>query len=557
MIRKSTSPSLAELLQHAAWTRHLARGLAGDAAADDVVQETWVAALRRPPDTRQPLRPWLRSVVRNKVFNRSRDQARRASREARAGAGEAPESAENLIGRLELHKILVEVVSELAEPYRQMVLLAYFDELTSAEIGERHNIPAGTVRGRLKTALELLREALDRRLGSRAAWMPGIIELARPPSRLPPARHPHAAGGTAPASAGSTGLGFGSTLLPGVACAVAIAAAGTLWSIVRKPSPPRMESAPSAAAASSQTAGNDHATPLAATAVGRTGGARPGHITMAIGGVVVAGGPEAVSAIPRLGLGGGVSGAVVRVVGGLPARASPRTATTSLRIDRGQLSPRVQLLPAGTLLVVRNEDDTAHVVRAARGTLEVFRGSIPDHQLATVTIPGGAEPIRLEVLDAASAPAFVVPNESGLGGVTDPAGGFFIKGIPPGHYTLEVWDEALGRLTAEVTVPLAERALRFVFGSEPPPGVIWPCRIATRRDLPVVKACARGGQLAAMKVMKELVTKATALGERYTCADCHSDMSTYGLTPHAQDDLDKLLAAVKDPQRDGDRPARP
>ena len=135
MNRKNTPPSLAELLQHAAWTRQLARGLVGEAAADDVVQETWIAALRRPPDARQPLRSWLATVVRNNSFNRSRERARRAAREARVDAHQGLESAEVVLGRLEMHKVLVEVVSALPEPYRQTVLLAYFDELSSTEIG--------------------------------------------------------------------------------------------------------------------------------------------------------------------------------------------------------------------------------------------------------------------------------------------------------------------------------------------------------------------------------------------------------------------------------------
>jgi hypothetical protein len=60
---KTRALPLEPLLRQAAWTRQLARSLvANDALADDVVQQTWLSALKRPSDPTQPLRPWLRST---------------------------------------------------------------------------------------------------------------------------------------------------------------------------------------------------------------------------------------------------------------------------------------------------------------------------------------------------------------------------------------------------------------------------------------------------------------------------------------------------------------
>ena len=54
-----------EILAHAAWLNRLARQLVNaTAAADDIAQETWVAAVRTPPERGRPLRPWLGEVVR-------------------------------------------------------------------------------------------------------------------------------------------------------------------------------------------------------------------------------------------------------------------------------------------------------------------------------------------------------------------------------------------------------------------------------------------------------------------------------------------------------------
>jgi len=237
------SPSLAELLQHAGWTRRLARGLLGsDVAADDVVQDTWLAALRRPPDAGRPLRPWLGTVVRNKVVNRTRERARRNAREARADDGDGSESPESLLGRLEMHKILVDVVSELAEPYRQTILLAYFEELSSAAIGERSNVPASTVRGRLKTALELLREALDARLGGRSEWrsaLTDLLHLPRSPARAEPLRT-RASTGSGGAVSGGAGGGVSIAATAGL---VALVAAATIWSVTKHMVPSQQSAA--------------------------------------------------------------------------------------------------------------------------------------------------------------------------------------------------------------------------------------------------------------------------------------------------------------------------
>ena len=176
-------PSPDELLRYAAWTRRLARSLvANDALADDIAQETWLSALRRPPDTSERLEPWLRTVVRHHAFNRARENNRREAREKQIEPVEAAESSEELLARLESHKVLVDTVTRLAEPYRQMILLRYFEGLSSTEIGSREGLPPGTVRGRLKTALELLRESLDERYGSRAVWVGPIGALSHPSS---------------------------------------------------------------------------------------------------------------------------------------------------------------------------------------------------------------------------------------------------------------------------------------------------------------------------------------------------------------------------------------
>jgi hypothetical protein len=72
-----------------------------------------------------------------------------------------------------------------------------------------------------------------------------------------------------------------------------------------------------------------------------------------------------------------------------------------------------------------------------------------------------------------------------------------------------------------------------------------PCKIATKGDSPTAKACASGGRSAATKLMKEMVKKAKAKEQKFTCDGCHKDLDNYELTKNANDDYKKLEAAIK------------
>ena len=159
----------AELLKNTAWLRALARHLVSDPhAADDVVQMTFVAALECPERPREGLRAWLAGVARNVARQLGRSEARRQRRERRGARHESLPSAEEMTSLVETQQTLSAAVLSLAEPYRTTVFLRYFEELTPSQIAERLDVPASTVRVRLKRALEMLRQRLDRSYGGDA-----------------------------------------------------------------------------------------------------------------------------------------------------------------------------------------------------------------------------------------------------------------------------------------------------------------------------------------------------------------------------------------------------
>ncbi|MCI0589259.1 MAG: sigma-70 family RNA polymerase sigma factor [Planctomycetes bacterium] len=204
------------LLANADWVRALARSLASDSAeADDLEQETWLAALDHPAPTGGRLRPWLVRVLRNLVRKRRRTDLRRKAREEASAGPSPPGDPAALVERISIQQDVVRTVVALDEPYRSTLLLRYFEGLEIGEIARRQRIPHATVRQRLKRGRERLRERLLPRYGGdREAWSAAMLRLAetlRPhPAPLPPGVPVLAAAGK------KVAVGIAATLLVGV-----------------------------------------------------------------------------------------------------------------------------------------------------------------------------------------------------------------------------------------------------------------------------------------------------------------------------------------------------
>ena len=171
---------IAALLQQSAWMRRLAMSLVrDDAAADDLVQETWELALRHPPRAGQTPRPWLAQVLRNVMRAKFRSATRRVRREDTSVDKDTHvPSPEQLVGAVETQRQLADEVLHLKEPYRATVLMVFYEGLSPTEVAMREGLPAGTVRWRLKHGLDQLREKLDRKhAGDRKAWVRALGPL--------------------------------------------------------------------------------------------------------------------------------------------------------------------------------------------------------------------------------------------------------------------------------------------------------------------------------------------------------------------------------------------
>lgn len=168
-----------QLLLQRRFVGALARRLVADAAqVDDVAQETWLELLttNKPPRSIS----WLRAVVRNVVRQLGRSEGRRRAREsevARVAPTLAP-ATDEIAGRLELQRRLIERVLALPALHREIVLLHFYEECTVKQAAARLGIPFETARTRLRRALEELRANWNGELGGERAGLLALAQLA-------------------------------------------------------------------------------------------------------------------------------------------------------------------------------------------------------------------------------------------------------------------------------------------------------------------------------------------------------------------------------------------
>jgi RNA polymerase sigma-70 factor (ECF subfamily) len=135
--------------------------------AEDVTQEAfisiWRSRLRYEP-TRGSVRTWVLGIVHNRAIDGLRrntvHERRRASMEGIEERREAPERTDVEAARREEARTVRDAIETLPGDQRRTIELAYFGGFSHSEIAELMEMPIGTVKGRMRLALEKLRRQL-------------------------------------------------------------------------------------------------------------------------------------------------------------------------------------------------------------------------------------------------------------------------------------------------------------------------------------------------------------------------------------------------------------
>lgn len=138
--------------------------------AEDVTQEVFLRLWRRPQSydpARGRFLSWLMSITRNRAIDERRRITRRLKVED--GSSDATEGLQSL-DRLDDPELAASIGDErrtvraamatLPDPQRRVIELAYFAGLTQTEIAELTGTPLGTVKTRVRLAMNKLRVAL-------------------------------------------------------------------------------------------------------------------------------------------------------------------------------------------------------------------------------------------------------------------------------------------------------------------------------------------------------------------------------------------------------------
>ena len=153
-----------------------------------------------------------------------------------------------------------------------------------------------------------------------------------------------------------------------------------------------------------------------------------------------------------VGRGGFLANAVVHLVDVTAGKPIPRDRPVVLDNVKCAFVPHVRSASVGQTLEIHNTDPFLHDAHAWLGTRSLFNvGILPGHTVHQPLADPGLVHINCNVRHTWMH-AYVFVAENPYHAVTGTDGRFVIDRVPPGTYTLRVWQELLGSIDRQVTV---------------------------------------------------------------------------------------------------------
>jgi len=140
------------------------RKTGNDADAADITQAVFVSAWRGRAGfdpQRGTLPAWLLGITRRRIADHWEAQSRDVRKLTAVGESQDDEPVEAHMDSVIDRVLLVDELSRLGEPQRNIMELAFFQDLTHAQIAGQLGLPLGTVKSHIRRSLERLRLRLE------------------------------------------------------------------------------------------------------------------------------------------------------------------------------------------------------------------------------------------------------------------------------------------------------------------------------------------------------------------------------------------------------------
>jgi len=135
-----------------------ADGTTAEECAQDVMTTLWRKADQFDP-TRASVATWVFTIARNRRIDMLRRDRRPEPEDLPWGPEPEPEQSQVIELQQESAK-LVSAIADLPQNQRKLIEQAYFGDLTQAEIAKITGLPLGTIKSRIRLALDRLRHAM-------------------------------------------------------------------------------------------------------------------------------------------------------------------------------------------------------------------------------------------------------------------------------------------------------------------------------------------------------------------------------------------------------------